>query len=115
VPGFPDKPFPERPFFSCSGDEFAVVDQAAMAASLRSGRVEPWMTFRVGEGNLFESPPVKVLDNSHGRVRVKCRDAEVVIDFVEESARKTTASGERFVYMAGLDEASDGRGWLPVT
>ena len=113
--GFPDEPFPERPFFSCSGDEFAVVDQTTMAASLRGGRVEPWMTFRVGEGNVFDSPPLRVLDSDRGRVRVQCRDAEVLIDFNDESARKVTGSGEQFVYMAGLDEANDGRGWLPVT
>ena len=113
--GFPDEPFPERPFFSCSEHEFAVVDQATMAASLRDGRVEPWMAFRVAEGNVFESPPVSVLDNNHGRVRVRCRDAEVLVDFIEESARKTTAAGEQLIYMAGLDEANDGRGWLPVT
>ena len=114
MPGFPEEPFPERPFFSCSEGEFTVVDQATMAASLRGGRVEPWMTFSVAEGNVFESPPVKVLDNSRGRVRVECRDGEVLIDFDEESARKTTARGQQFVYMAGLDEANDGRGWLPL-
>ena len=113
--GFPEEPFPERPFFSCSDDEFAVVDQATMAASLRGARVEPWIAFRVAGGNVFESPPVRVLDNGRGRVRVMCRDAEVLIDFIDESARKTTADGQQFVYMAGLDEANDGRGWLPLT
>ena len=112
--GFPDDPFPARPFFSCTDDEFAVVDQVTMAASLRGGRVEPWTTFRVGEGNVFESRPVRVLDSSAGRVRVECRDAEVLIDFEDGSARKTTRAGEQFIYMAGLDEADDGRGWLPV-
>ena len=114
MPGFPDEPFPERPFFSCSDGEFTVVDQATMAASLRGGRVEPWMSFTVAEGNVFGSPPVRVPDNSRGRVRVECRDGEVLIDFNDESARKTTADGEQFVYMAGLDEANDGRGWLPL-
>ena len=113
--GFPDEPFPERPFFSITDDEFAVVDQATMAASLRGGRVEPWITFRVGAGNVFESRPVRVVDSSAGRVSVECQDAEVLIDFADESARKTTPAGDQFVYMAGLDEANDGRGWLPVT
>ena len=114
MPGFPDEPFPTRPFFSCSEDEFAVADQAAMAASLRGARVEPWMIFRVGEGNIFDSPPVKVLEHSRGLVRVECSDAEVTIDFDDESARKATAQGDRFVYMGGLDQANDGLGWLPV-
>ena len=112
--GFLDEPFPGRPFFSCSASEFAIVDQATMGASLRAGRVEPWATFRVGEGNVFDSPPVRVLEHRGSRVRVQCRDGEVVLDFDSESARKTISSGEQFVYMAGLDEANDGRGWLPV-
>ena len=103
MPGFPEEPFPERPFFSCSDSEFTVVDQATMAASLRGGRVEPWMAFTVAEGNVVESPPVRVLDSSHGRVRIECRDGQVSIDFYDESARKTAADGEQFVYMAGLD------------
>lgn len=114
MPGFPDDPFPARPFFSCSEDEFTVVDQADMAASLRGGRAGPWMTLRVGEGNVVDSPPERVVSHASGHVRLACRDAEVVIDFQDESARKTTAAGEEFVYMGGLDEANDGRGWLPV-
>lgn len=113
--GFLGEPFPRRPFFSCSEGEFAIVDQTTLGASLRGGRVEPWAAFRVGEGNVFDSPPLKVLEHRGTVVRVQCRDGEVVLDFDSESARKTAATGEQYVYMAGLDEANDARGWLPLT
>ncbi len=114
VPGFPDSPFPSRPFFSCEKDEFAVIDSSSMASMLHGSAPEAWIRFMVGLDNVVESPPLKVLEHDGKKVRLKCRDAIVEIDFEDEAARKTSGTGGAFAYMGALDQANDGCGWIPV-
>ena len=112
--GFPHEPFPQRPFMSCGRDEFAIMDQSRMGSLLTGEAAEPWIRLVVGPGNVVETPPVDVVDHSGLTVRLRCEDAVVVLDFADEAARKRLPDGSEFVYMGGLDEGNDGRGWLPI-
>ncbi len=112
--GYPDAPFPQRPFFSCGTDEFLVIDRSDMGALLRGGEVTPWMRLEVGPGNVLEATPRSVVEHSGTSVVVDCEDGVLELDFYDETARKTTANGDRVVYLGGLDEANDGKGWIPA-
>ena len=114
MPGYPDSPFPSRPFFSCEEEEVAVIDSSSMASMLQGGAPDAWIRFRVGSENVVESPPLRVLQHDGERVRLECRDAVVEIDFEDEAARKTSPNGAAFAYLGGLDQANEGRGWIPV-
>ena len=106
---------PQRPFFSCDEDGFSVIDAAEMQQSLRSGQVRPVLKLRVGPGNVFEHRPRKVVDRSGLKVTVQCdSDVTVILDFDSESARKKSPEGE-FVYLGGIDEGGDGKGWMAAS
>ncbi len=112
--GFPEKPFPARPFFSCNEHEFLIVDQSDMGALLTNGVVEPWLRFAVGPDNALDSPPLKVLEHTGSSVRLRCRDAVVELDLDDEIVRKTLPDGSTFAYLGGLREANEARGWIPA-
>jgi hypothetical protein len=103
---------PQRPFFSCDDDGFSVIDAAEMQQSLRAGQVTPVLKLKIGPGNIFESRPRKVVNRSGFKVSVQCDDdITVALDFDAESARKKSPEGE-FVYLGGIDEGDDGKGWM---
>ncbi len=109
-----ESPLPKKPFFSCSPSEMQIIDQADMGEMLRGGSVVPWMRFLVGEGNILESEPVKATSGDARTVEVVCSDATVMIDFFDETARRTGSDGVQMMYMGGLDDANAGRGWIPA-
>ena len=45
-------------------------------------------------------------------MQVVCGDATVEIDFFDETARRTGSDGVAMMYMGGLNEGNDGRGWI---
>jgi len=109
-----DTPFPARPFLSCTPDELVIVDQSDMGAMLTGGDLTPWATVVVGPQNILESAPLRAVVSSNSVVSVECSDCTVVIDFEQETARRTVG-GETFVYMSDLTEANDGRGWIALS
>ena len=48
------------------------------------------------------------------RVQVDCGDDKVNIDFFDETAQRTDSNGEEMIYMGGLSEANDARGWITL-
>ena len=114
MPGFPDAPFPTRPFYSCDANGLAVIDQAEMPQLLRGVDVDPWLRLEAGPGNVIDGTPLKVEDQEGARVTVCCENGTIEIDFEEETVRKTDAEGRAFVYMGPLDEANAGNGWMPL-
>ena len=103
---------PAKPFFSCDEDGFAVVDGAAMRNAGNIGSIEPMLMLRVGPNNLFEQRPRRVTDQDGRTVTVECDGGVTVhLDFGELAARVEGPAGE-FVYLGGLDEGNDGRGFL---
>ena len=106
---------PARPFFSCEEDAFVIVDSASMSAGFKSGTFDPWFRFEVGSRNVFESRPVKVLSHSSDKALVECTVGTVELDFESGSARKRSPDGKEWVYLAGLDEANSGGGWMRVS
>ncbi|NQW18479.1 MAG: hypothetical protein HQ478_13425 [Chloroflexi bacterium] len=109
-----DTPFPTRPFLSCGPDELVIVDQSDMGAMLKGGDLTPWARFIVGPQNILESAPLQALVTSNSVVSVECTDCTIVIDFGQETARRT-AGGRNFAYMSDVSEANDGRGWMAVS
>ena len=105
---------PAKPFFSCTPDEFIIVDADAAKSALRTGSMVPWMTFERGDGNVIDSVPHKMATREEDMVAVECKGGTVYIDFAEGRARKVTSQGE-FVYMGTLEERNDGRGYIPVS
>ena len=83
-----------------------------MAALLRGGTVEPWMRFQVGENNVLESRPVRIVSQRNNVIELECADATLTIDFVESLARKAEPGGETYAYMGGLEDANSGLGWI---
>ena len=114
MPGFPDAPFPARPFYSCDADGLTVIDQAEMPQLLRGGDVDPWLRLEAGPGNVIDGVPLKVETQEGARITVRCENGTIEIDFEEETARKTDADGRLYVYMGPLDEANAGNGWMPL-
>ena len=109
---FLNTPLPDRPYFSCEDSEFQVIDQADMAALLRGGTVVPWMKFQVGENNVLESRPVRIVSQLDNVIELECADATLTINFVESTARKAEPGGETYAYMGGLEDANAGLGWI---
>ena len=114
MPGYPDSPFPARPFYSCDADGLAVIDQADMSQLLRGGNVEAWMRLETGPGNVIDGTPLKVEEQAGARVTVRCGTGTIEIDFEEETVKKTDENGREYVYMGPLDQANEGNGWMPL-
>ena len=114
MPGFPDAPFPMRPFYSCDTDGLAVIDQDDMSKMLLGGEVEAWFRLEAGPGNVIDDAPLKVESSDGARVTVRCGTGMIEIDFEEETIRKTDADGRSYVYMGPLGEANEGNGWMPL-
>ena len=105
---------PARPFFSCDEDGFAVIDGALMRSGANIGSIKPELKLAVGASNLFEHRPLRVIGRDGDVVHVACDDGVTVhLDFGSLAARVERADGE-FVYMGGLDEGNDGRGFMPA-
>jgi hypothetical protein len=114
MPGYPDAPFPARPFYSCDDHGLAVIDQADMSQLLRGGNVDAWMRLETGPRNVIDGTPLKVEDQAGARVTVRCGTGTIEIDFEEETVKKTDENGRVYVYMGPLDEANEGNGWMPL-
>lgn len=114
MPGYPDAPFPARPFFSCDENGLAVIDQSDMSQLLRGGDVETWMRLEAGDGNAIDGTPIKIENQQGARVTVSCDTGTIEIDFEEETVKKTDENGRNYVYMGPLDEANEGNGWMPL-
>lgn len=114
MPGFPNAPFPARPFYSCDATGLAVIDQADMPQLLRGGDVDTWMRLEAGPGNVIEGTTLKIENQQGARVTVSCDNGTIEIDFAEETVKKTDEAGRNYVYMGPLDEANEGNGWMPL-
>ena len=82
MPGFPDAPFPNKPFYSCDANGLEVIDQADMSELLRGGEVEKWMRLETGPGNVIDGAPVKIENQQGARVSVQCETGTIEIEFV---------------------------------
>ena len=103
---------PRRPFFSCEEAAFSIVDGDAMRQSLLAGPITPAVTLRVGPGNIFEHRPRRVVEHQGPLVGIECDNgATVYLDFEEGAARTHTPEGD-FLYMGGIDEGNDGKGFI---
>ena len=105
---------PARPFFNCSPDGLSIVDGAQGSNLLRADSVQTWMEFKKGENNVIETTPRKLASRDGDLVAVECEGCTVHIDFADGMARKVTPDGE-YVYMGGLDERNDGKGYIPIS
>lgn len=114
MPGFPDAPFPSRPFYSCDAGGLVVIDQAEMPQLLRGVAVDPWFRLEAGAGNVIDGAPLKVEDQEGARVTVRCENGTIEIDFDEETVKKTGADGRSYIYKGALDQANAGKGWMPL-
>jgi len=103
---------PTRPFFSCEEDGFAIVDGGLMQSTLALTAIAPVLKLLVGPGNVFEQRPLKLLGREGDVVSVVCEGGAVVnLDFGDMLARVVRPEGE-FLYMAGLEDGNDGRGFM---
>ena len=103
---------PARPFFSCEEDGFAIVDGALMHNTLALTAIAPAFKLVVGAGNVFEQRPIKLLGREGDIVSVECEGGIVVnLDFGDMLARVVRPEGE-FLYMAGIEDGNDGRGFM---
>ena len=109
-----NRSLPSRPFFSCTPEQFVIVDGSEAKSSLLDGSLTPWMSFSCGNGNVIDTVPRKVSSWHEGQVVVECDGGTVHIDFGEGSARKTTTQGE-FLYMGTLEDRNEGRGYIPIS
>ncbi|MBF8267279.1 MAG: hypothetical protein HW388_787 [Dehalococcoidia bacterium] len=105
---------PHRPFFSCTPQEFTIVDSQEAKDALRGGSIKPWMSFKVGQANIIDTRPRRVLSWHGNEVTVECDGGTVRLDFSEGSARKTTPHGQ-FVYRGGIEERNEGMGYMPLS
>ena len=105
---------PERPLFACDEDGFSIVDGALARGALALVSIEPALKLRVGPGNIFEQRPLKLISREGDVVSVQCEGEVIVrLDFGEMLARVERPDGE-FLYMAGLEDGNDGKGFMPV-
>lgn len=103
---------PEKPFFSCDDDGFAIADGALMRSGAGLLSVEPLLHLKVGEGNVFEQRPRKVSSWEGRIVEIECDDGTtIVLDFDAMAARKRTADGE-FIYRGDLEDGNGGKGFI---
>jgi len=103
---------PAKVFFSCDEDGFSVVDGATIRDMFDLENIQPMIRFDVGDRNLFEQRPLKVASHEGDTVSVECEGGAIVhLDFAEFAARVERPEG-MFLYMGGLDEGNDGRGFL---
>ena len=103
---------PAKPFFECQESSFSIMNAVDVQRNLLGGTVVPVISFSVAAGNIFETRPIKAINQSGLIVSVACAgDVTILLDFDSESARKVTQEGE-FVYLGGIDEGNYGRGWL---
>jgi hypothetical protein len=103
---------PARAFFSCEDDGFSIVDGALMRNTLELTSIEPALKLRVGEGNVFEQRPIKLMAREGDVVSVECEgDVVVHLDFAEMLARVQRPDGD-FLYMGGLEDGNAGMGFM---
>ena len=105
---------PKKVLFSCTEDEFAIVDAEEAKRTMGYGRTEPWMSFKRGPGNVIETHPKKVVSNQNGVVGVECQDGIVYIDFYDCTAEKQSGD-KKWRYMGGIDQRNDGLGYIAVS
>lgn len=109
-----DQDLPRRPFFSCTPEGITIVDTDEAKSALRGGSIKPWMSFKVGQANIIDTIPLRVVSRQGNEIRVECEGGTVRIDFSEGRAWKSTPGGE-FVYKGGLEERNEGKGYLRLS
>ena len=103
---------PRRPFFNCDDTGFAVVDADELRKALPSGDVTPRLKLDIGEQNIFQHRPRRVIERTGSVVTVECDGGVTVyLDFDAGAARKRTPDGE-FLYRGGIDEGNDAKGYI---
>ena len=107
-----DEGMPSQVFFDCSPEGFNILDAASLKASFGRGSPEPWMSFKMGPGNVIETTPKKVVSNSDDVIGVECEDGVVYIDLYDSTAKKQK-DGRQWRYMGGIDRRNDGLGYIP--
>ena len=105
---------PKKVFFSCTPEEFLVVDVEAAGQTLMKGEIQPWMAFENGPGNLIDSKPKKVVHRQGNDVGVECDEGTVYIDFFNGTARKESDSGN-FIYKGTIDQRNGSLGYMPIS
>ena len=107
-----DLTFPTQPFFSCEINAFRVLDKATLRQNLLKGDITPLIEFRVGENNIFEQPPEKVVRHQEHFVTVQCQGETFIwLDFENGIAQKHDPNGV-FRYMGSLEEGNNGKGFI---
>ncbi len=103
---------PRRPFFNCDDAGFSVVDADELRTALRGGEVTPWLKLDIGEQNIIQHRPRRVVERTGSTVAVECGGGVTVyLDLDAGAARKRTPEGE-FLYRGGIDEGNDGNGFI---
>lgn len=98
--------------FSCEAGSFLVYDAEEAKAFVRHGAGRPFLALQAGPGNIFESAPKRVVNQTTSSVSVQCADDSIVhLDFDQETAKKETLQG-RFVYCGGLEDGNAGQGYM---
>jgi hypothetical protein len=84
-----------------------------MRNAAEMGKIEPLLMLRVGPRNIFEQRPRRVVGREGDVVSVECDGGvEVHLDFGELAARVHGPNGEERLYLGGLAEGNDGRGFM---
>ena len=103
---------PMKVFFSCEEGGFSVVDGAAVRDMFDLTNIQPIFRLHVGPNNVLEQRPLKVANHDGDLVSIECEGGAIVhLNFAEFNARVERSDGE-YLYMGGLDEGNDGKGFL---
>ncbi len=107
-----ERGIPQRMVFNCDAEAFSIDAAQEIRSLVRSGRGEPWLELRCGQGNIFESRPVRVVSHRESAVSVQCADGAIVhLDLEDGTVRKEMGS-RFFQYLGTIQEGNEGRGYI---